>query len=497
MIPLDRREIGNTGLVRLSEQTYESVQNSFENVIRSMELASVARDRYPDSARAELVNATKYWRDRHETFNAVISSGKILHISTLEKLIALVPPAPPELRFSLIRLSPSFMAQFSEFGPDRLDILGSVISNFERESPSVALNLLDHILDGAPSFYAALVLKGSLLLESNEQLSEAPDLFNRAGENPPRGEYHTFYKIAALELLAQSLIRVNRPGEAVSVYRRILGIIGRSSLHDYHLTRALSITRKTTEAVEAFDNVLLTEPTYYAYALMDDDVQFIHDQIIERLEQSTGEWAETIDKVIGMADSVLTIASEYELTQHPAIANGQRDLINLQESAHRGSYSVYRNLGLRLLPDWTRQYVNRIQETLQNSFTARRESIKQYNESLLNLNKESRRQWITSWGAILFVLGLSVIVLLRALQVSSALTFVVFMTWILGVFIYRLIVNHRITKSVNKRMKDPDILNSIKDDINRVGQFRSEMLIMMEKAEEEVVGQTLETKSVS
>jgi tetratricopeptide (TPR) repeat protein len=481
MIPIDPQERGNQGLVHLAESTHSTIQKAYEDLVRSLELASMAKDRYPDSARAEFAGCAQQWRQKSDQFFAIISSTDTLLISVLEKLGPLLPIYPSTLRFSLIRLSPNFMTQFADFGPDRLDILGSVISNFDRENPSVTLNLLNHVLEGAPNFYAALMLKGSLILESNLQESEAPALFQLAAENPPRGEQQTLYKIAALELLAESLVRLNRGKEAVVVYRRIHNIVGDNPLYSYHVARVLALTRNNTEALELIEMTIHDDSNYYSLSLIDDGFESTYSQIIERLTKRTDGWAHTVESVLEIAENIITIADDYELTEHPSVARAQRELAELRENAQQGSFTAFREMIVKDLPDWTRQWVNRVQETLQNSLTAKQELIKTYNLSLMNLVKERRLHWVKTWGSIWLVLGLSLTVLLMALQVPTGAAISIFVIWILAAAVYRVYSDRRLTHELNKREKDPSLLNSILDDINLVGQYRTDMLILLEK----------------
>ncbi|GBE30357.1 MAG TPA: hypothetical protein ENH10_07265 [Bacteroidetes bacterium] len=480
MIPLDTNQAGNRDFVRLASDTYESIHSSFDSLIRSLELATVAKDRFPDAVRAELAATAELWQSKSDSFDEILTQNDFLQVSTLEQIAPLLPPQRALNRFALERLRPGFSHMFSEYGPDRLDVLGTVMSSIGLEDPSISLNLLDHVLEGAPNFYVALLMKGTMLLESERSLTEAPYIFERAADNPPQDDDRRYYRVLALELLTESLILNDRHTDALHACRRIQKIIPPTPYIDYQVARILAQMRNVTEALPAFMVVANRDPSFYSLSMLDDSFSTIHEQIIDQLDRRTTHWAQSIDSVMEKAESVILLADDYQLTEHPSIAYGQKELLEIQQQAKRGSYSAYRELGRDKLPEWTKEWVGKVQDTLQQSVDAKHESIRHYNKGLLDLIKIRRIQWLKTWGAIALMLGLAIAVLMVALEFSVITALYFFLMWIVTTILFRLINDAIFSIKLRKKRKDPAILAPVEGDVDRIGLLRSEMLITLE-----------------
>ncbi|MCB2212329.1 hypothetical protein KQI52_09485 [bacterium] len=484
MIPIDPAQAGNVGLIQLADQTYTTIQSAFSRLIRSLELAAAATERYSEYERAEMSVASEFWKSRQERFNAILAANERLRHSMLDRLNDTLPPNRAILRFSLERLNNDFFQLFSEYGPDRLDVLGTVISSYNQQDPAVNLNLLDHVLKGAPNFYVPLMLKGSLLLESGISISEAPALLERAADNPPKVDNPNRYRILALELLGEALVRNKRESDAAHAYRRAHKLDLENPLFHYHTARALAHGRKSSDALEAFDRAVLVDSSYYPLALLDDSFEVIRDEIKDRLTDRTLQWADTIESVLRMADTVHVIAEDYGLIDHPTVARGSQELIQIKDRASTPSYTMYRELGLVVLPEWIKSWVGHVQDTLQNSLKARYESIQAYNHALLDTVKDYRKNWIKTWGIGWFVVGflLMVVLVLARQPVLAAIYF--YVMWILSGYILRLFLDSRKRSQLLDQRKNPAMLQPVEDDIDLIGRIRTEMLVLLEKETE-------------
>ncbi len=481
MIPIDPAQAGNTGLIQLADQTYTTIQSAFSRLIRSLELAAAATERYTEYERAEMSVASEFWQSRQERFNAILSANERLRQPVLDRLAATLPPNRAILRFSLERLNNDFFQLFSEYGPDRLDVLGTVISSFNQQDPSVNLNLLSHVLEGAPNFYVPLMLKGSLLLESGISISEAPALLERAADNPPQADNPNRYRILALELLGEALVRNNRESDAARAYRRAHKLDLENPLFHYLTARALAHGRKSSDALEAFDRAVKVDSSYYPLALLDDSFEVIRDVIKDRLTDRTLQWADTIESVLRMADTVHVIAEDYGLIDHPTVARGSQELIQIKDKVTTQSYTLYRELGLVQLPEWIKSWVGHVQDTLQNSLKARYESIQAYNHALLDTVKDYRKHWVKTWGIGWFAVGflLMVVLVLARQPVLAAIYF--YVMWILSGYFLRLFLDSRKRSQLLDQRKNPAMLQPVEDDIDLIGRIRSEMLVLLEK----------------